>query len=82
MNSSGPPSVTLNTGSPKAFRAFSFKSTLPARERARAAAWLPQAREIAWPVTVETLVALGRLPHDSRAGALRTEVALMCDAAG
>ena len=44
---------------------------LPARERARAAAWLPQAREIAWPVTVETLVALGRLPHDSRAGDLR-----------
>ena len=36
---------------------------LPASARARAAAWLPQAREIAWPVTVETLVALGRLPH-------------------
>lgn len=31
--------------------------------RARHAAWLPQAREIAWPVTVETLVALGRVPH-------------------
>jgi len=49
---------------------------LPARERARAAAWLPQAREIAWPVTVETLVALGRLPHDSRAGDLRSEAVL------
>ncbi|WP_417741745.1 ABC transporter ATP-binding protein [Salipiger sp.] len=49
---------------------------LPARERARAAAWLPQAREIAWPVTVETLVALGRLPHDSRAGDLRAEAVL------
>ncbi|HET7409912.1 MAG TPA: ABC transporter ATP-binding protein [Paracoccaceae bacterium] len=36
-------------------------------ERARAAAWLPQSREIAWPVSVETLVALGRLPL--RAGA-------------
>lgn len=31
--------------------------------RARHAAWLPQAREIAWPVAVETLVALGRVPH-------------------
>ncbi|QBF30195.1 ABC transporter ATP-binding protein [Thalassococcus sp. S3] len=32
-------------------------------ERAQQAAWMPQAREIAWPVTVETLVMLGRLPH-------------------
>ncbi len=32
-------------------------------ERARAVAWLPQAREVAWPVSVETLVGLGRLPH-------------------
>ncbi|MBE2276345.1 MAG: ABC transporter ATP-binding protein [Rhodobacteraceae bacterium] len=31
--------------------------------RARAAAFLPQGREIAWPVSVETLVALGRAPH-------------------
>ena len=38
-------------------------TALPAAERARAAAWLPQSREIAWPVSVETLVALGRLPH-------------------
>ncbi|RBO54951.1 ABC transporter [Rhodovulum sp. BSW8] len=36
---------------------------LPASERARAAAWLPQTREIAWPVSVETLVGLGRTPH-------------------
>lgn len=34
--------------------------------RARAASWLPQAREIAWPVTVEALVALGRLPHHDK----------------
>lgn len=33
------------------------------RERAHAAAWLPQARDIAWPVSVETLVALGRTPY-------------------
>ncbi len=32
-------------------------------ERARACAWLPQAREIAWPVSVARLVQLGRLPH-------------------
>lgn len=36
---------------------------LPPAARARAAAFLPQGREIAWPVTVETLVALGRSPH-------------------
>jgi iron complex transport system ATP-binding protein len=36
---------------------------LPARDRARRAAWMPQSREIAWPVTVETLVTLGRIPH-------------------
>ena len=35
----------------------------PCRRRApRAAAFMPQDREIAWPVTVETLVALGRVP--------------------
>ncbi|WP_163848737.1 ABC transporter ATP-binding protein [Pseudooceanicola aestuarii] len=34
--------------------------------RARAAAWMPQAREIAWPVSVEALVTLGRLPHGGR----------------
>ncbi len=31
--------------------------------RARAVAWMPQAREIAWPVTVEMVVMLGRMPH-------------------
>ena len=36
---------------------------LSPRERAKVAAWLPQSREIAWPVTVETLVALGRTPY-------------------
>ncbi len=37
------------------------------RARARAVAFLPQAREIAWPVDVETLVTLGRVPHLGRA---------------
>ena len=36
---------------------------LAAGERARRVAYLPQGREIAWPVTVETLVALGRAPY-------------------
>lgn len=38
--------------------------------RARAAAWLPQARQIAWDMPVEALVALGRIPHrgQGRAG--------------
>jgi len=36
---------------------------LPRRERALAAAWLPQAREIAWGMTVAEVVALGRTPH-------------------
>ncbi|MEO0994759.1 MAG: ABC transporter ATP-binding protein [Pseudomonadota bacterium] len=39
---------------------------LPPAERALSAAWLPQQREIAWAVTVETLVRLGRAPHRSR----------------
>ena len=38
-------------------------AAMPPAERGRAAAWMPQARDIAWPVTVETLVALGRTPH-------------------
>ena len=42
---------------------MSSLTALPVRDRAKAAAWLPQAREIAWPVTVETLVALGRSPY-------------------
>ncbi|MEO0372740.1 MAG: ABC transporter ATP-binding protein [Pseudomonadota bacterium] len=38
-------------------------ASLPQDARAKQAAWLPQAREIAWPVTVETVVMLGRIPH-------------------
>lgn len=34
-----------------------------ARERARTMAYLPQAPEAHWPMTVRDLVALGRLPH-------------------
>ncbi|MCH8467382.1 MAG: ABC transporter ATP-binding protein, partial [Roseinatronobacter sp.] len=44
-------------------RGHSSLTALPLQTRAKTVAWLPQAREIAWPVTVETLIALGRLPH-------------------
>ncbi len=47
----------------------SLTSLSPAK-RAHAAAWLPQAREIAWPVTVEAVVALGRTPHLPRGAKL------------
>lgn len=45
------------------YSGHSSLAALPAAARARAAAWLPQAREIAWPVSVERLVTLGRIPH-------------------
>ncbi len=44
-----------------------------AAERARRAAYLPQGREVAWPVPVRDLVALGRLPHLPRGAALRPD---------
>lgn len=31
--------------------------------RAKAASWMPQSRDIAWPISVERLVMLGRIPH-------------------
>lgn len=40
--------------------------SIPPRERARAIGYLPQNSEVAWDVAVETLVALGRLPHGDR----------------
>ncbi len=36
---------------------------LPQGKRARQAAWMPQMREIAWPIPVHSVVALGRTPH-------------------
>lgn len=38
-------------------------AALPAARRALAAAWMPQGRDIAWPVRVDTLIRLGRIPH-------------------
>lgn len=40
---------------------------LAPRERARRIGYLPQAGEVAWNVSVRTLAALGRLPHDTGA---------------
>lgn len=56
-------------------------AALPARSRAATVAWLPQQREIAWPVTVETIVALGRLPHLPRGTHLRGKDQRAVDAA-
>ncbi|MBU6267950.1 MAG: ABC transporter ATP-binding protein [Sphingomonadales bacterium] len=42
-------------------------AAMPARQRAQALGYLPQAGEVAWDLTVETLVRLGRLPHRSGA---------------
>jgi len=54
------------------FTGHSSIAALPVRARARAAAFMPQGREIAWPLTVEDLVALGRVAHpDAIAGAER-----------
>lgn len=41
-------------------------AVLPPAARARQVAWMPQAREIAWAVTVEDVVSLGRLAHGQR----------------
>lgn len=43
-------------------------SALPVDARARAAAFMPQGRDIAWPMPVESVVALGRIAHPGAAG--------------
>ncbi|OJW68365.1 MAG: ferrichrome ABC transporter ATP-binding protein, partial [Sphingomonadales bacterium 63-6] len=54
-------------------------AAMPARQRARAIGYLPQAGEVAWDVTVRSLVALGRLPHGDE-GAVPVVAALAaCD---
>ena len=51
-----------------AHEGHSSLAALPPGRRARMAAFLPQGRQIAWPVTVERLVALGRIPHGAAPG--------------
>jgi len=57
---------------------------MPAIKRARAVAFLPQGREIAWPVRVADLVALGRVPYLTRglSGQDRAAVELALDSMG
>jgi len=62
-------------------RGHSSLAVMGAAERARAVAFLPQARQIVWPVDVETLVALGRIPHLPRGARLRPEDRAAVDAA-
>lgn len=64
-----------------AARGDSSLATLPASERARAVAWMPQSREIAWPVSVQTVIALGRIPHLPRGARLRDADRAAVDAA-
>lgn len=45
------------------FSGNSSLAALPEADRAQKAAWMPQAREIAWSVAVETVVLLGRTPY-------------------
>jgi iron complex transport system ATP-binding protein len=52
------------------FEGTSSLAALPPKQRAAQAAWLPQTREIAWPMSVERIVALGRLPYLPRGARL------------
>ena len=56
-------------------------AALSPRARAARVAWLPQTREIAWPVSVETVVALGRIPHLPGLAALGPQDRAAVDAA-
>ncbi|WP_374590207.1 ABC transporter ATP-binding protein [Novosphingobium sp.] len=49
-------------------------SSLAPRERARVLGYLPQQGEVAWDLSVETLVSLGRLPWNAGAAADRAAV--------
>lgn len=55
-------------------------AALPSARRALVAAWMPQSREVVWPVPVETLVRLGRIPHrrpDADPAAVEAAIARM-----
>jgi iron complex transport system ATP-binding protein len=54
---------------------------LSPKARAAQAAWLPQNREIAWPMSVERVVALGRLPYLARGARLSAADQTAVDAA-
>ncbi|MDO5527891.1 MAG: ABC transporter ATP-binding protein [Paracoccus sp. (in: a-proteobacteria)] len=55
-------------------------AALPPGRRALAAAWLPQSRDVVWPVSAEKLVRLGRIPHrrpDAAPAAIRAAMERM-----
>lgn len=54
---------------------------LPARERARRIAYLPQRADIAWPMAVRDVVGLGRLPHGDPLGRLTAADGVAVEAA-
>ena len=58
----------LKPASGRAFLDEQPLMALPPRERARRIAFLPQIPEIAWPITVGTLVGLGRTPFIGSTG--------------
>lgn len=58
------------------FTGFSNLAAMSASERSRTAAYLPQSREIAWPVSVEDLIALGRLPWPGSGHSARDRAAV------
>lgn len=60
--------------------ASSLAQIAPAK-RGKHAAWMPQAREIAWPVDVRTLIALGRIPHLGQGAAIGARDAAAIDRA-
>ncbi len=62
-------------------RGQSSLARLSAAERACAAAWMPQSREIAWPIAVEDVVRLGRIPHLGAGGRLGDDDAAKVDQA-
>lgn len=63
------------------FEGTSTLAALTTRKRAAQAAWLPQNREIAWPMSVERIVALGRLPYLARGASLSPKDQSAVDAA-
>jgi iron complex transport system ATP-binding protein len=50
--------------------------SIPGPQRARLLAFLPQSPEIAWPIDVENLVALGRIPHQRTASSQAHQAAI------
>lgn len=59
------------------FEGTSSLARLSAAERAKTCAWLPQARDVSWPMSVERIVALGRLPHQGGDGAVDKAIAAL-----